>query len=198
MIKILAINPPILGRLSIGKIVETKGKYISEKDDQFSITTQIQGKDDWMKHSLDETLRAKSPSKKLRSIPVRMIFNDPELNLRTEQPLCPSPSLYTLAKGGLYKTYARLYFHLDDLDGGGTFIFSTTDCFNIRTLAARIAYYHAVSDGLLSCMPLQLILKTKNSTKKHVIPIYYADLILREGVLLHDAIAIAKEISEQN
>jgi hypothetical protein len=37
-----------------------------------------------VKHPLDEQLRAKAPNQKLRSIPVRMIFNDPELNLRAE------------------------------------------------------------------------------------------------------------------
>ena len=33
---------------------------------------------------LDEKLRAKAQNQKLRTIPVRMIFNDPKLNLRTE------------------------------------------------------------------------------------------------------------------
>jgi hypothetical protein len=40
-----------------------------------------------VKHPLDEQLRAKAPNQKLRSIPVRMIFNDPELNLRAEYSL---------------------------------------------------------------------------------------------------------------
>ena len=35
MIKGLAITPPILGRISIGKVVEKNGKRIPEKDDQF-------------------------------------------------------------------------------------------------------------------------------------------------------------------
>ncbi len=88
MIKGLAITPPILGRISIGKVVEKNGKRLPEKDDQFSITSQIQNKDSgWVKHPLDEQLRAKTPNQKLRSIPVRMIFNDPELNLRAEYSL---------------------------------------------------------------------------------------------------------------
>jgi hypothetical protein len=33
MIKGLAITPPILGRISIGKMVEKNGKRIPEKDD---------------------------------------------------------------------------------------------------------------------------------------------------------------------
>jgi hypothetical protein len=42
MIKGLAITPPVLGRISIGKIVEKNGKRLPEKDDQFTITSQIQ------------------------------------------------------------------------------------------------------------------------------------------------------------
>jgi hypothetical protein len=80
MIKGLAITPPILGRISIGRVIEKNGKRLPEKDDQFTITSQIQGKDGWIKHPLDEQLRSQAPNQKLRSIPVRMIFNDPELN----------------------------------------------------------------------------------------------------------------------
>lgn len=90
MIKGLAITLPILGRISIGRVVEKNGKRLPEKDDQFTITSQIQNKDSWVKHPLDEQLRAKAPNQKLRSIPVRMIFNDPELKLRAEYRLFDS------------------------------------------------------------------------------------------------------------
>lgn len=185
MIKGLAITPPILGRISIGKVVEKNGRRLPEKDDQFTITSQIQGKDGWIKHPLDEQLRTKAPNQKLRTIPVRMIFNDPELNLRAEYTLfgrqtgrpvcigngetcqrqsnqgveqhpCPSPDLCSLAQGGNCKPYGRLYVNLDESDEFGTFIFRTTGFNSIRTLAARLSYYHAASNGLLSCLPLQL------------------------------------------
>jgi len=87
MIKGLAITPPILGRISIGGMGEKNGKRLPEKDDQFTIASQIQNKDGWVKHPLDEQLRAKALNQKLRSIPVRMIFNDPELNLRVDYSL---------------------------------------------------------------------------------------------------------------
>ena len=45
MIKGLAITPPMLGRISIGRVVEKNGKRLPEKDDQFTITSQIQNKD---------------------------------------------------------------------------------------------------------------------------------------------------------
>lgn len=227
MIKGLAITPPVLGRISIGKIVEKNGKRVPEKDDQFTITSQIQGKDGWIKHPLDEQLRAKAPNQKLRSIPVRMIFSDPELNLRAEYSLfdrqtgrlicsgngetcqrlgqqgieqhtCPSPDLCPLAQGGNCKPYGRLYVNLDESDELGTFIFRTTGFNSIRTLAARLSYYHAASNGLLSCLPLQLTLRGKSTTQSYRTPVYYVDLTLREGVHLQEAIQTAKEIDQKS
>ena len=227
MIKGLAITPPVLGRISIGKIVEKNGKRLPEKDDQFTITSQIQTKDGWVKHPLDEQLRAKAQNGKLRTIPVRMIFNEPELNLRAEYSLfdrqtgrpvctgngetcqrltqqgveqypCPSPDLCPLAQGGLCKPYGRLYVNLDESDEFGTFIFRTTGFNSIRTLAARLSYYHAASGNLLSCLPLQLTLRGKSTTQSYRTPIYYVDLTLRDGVNLQDAIVSAKQIDEQS
>ena len=227
MIKGLAITPPILGRISIGKMVEKNGKRLPEKDDQFTLTSQIQNKDGWVKHPLDEQLRTKAPNQKLRSIPVRMIFNDPELNLRAEYSLfdrqtgrlvcvgngetcqrqtnqgiqqhsCPSPDLCPLAQGGNCKPYGRLHVNLDESDELGTFIFRTTGFNSIRTLAARLSYYHAASNGLLSCLPLQLTLRGKSTTQSYRQPVYYVDLTLREDVSLNDAIVQAKQIEAQS
>ena len=58
MIKGLAITPPILGRISIGRMIEKNGKHLPEKDDQFTITSQIQSKEGWIKHPFDDQLRA--------------------------------------------------------------------------------------------------------------------------------------------
>ena len=227
MIKGLAITPPILGRISIGKVVEKNGKRLPEKDDQFTITSQIQSKEGWIKHPLDEQLRSKAPNQKLRTIPVRMIFNDPELNLRAEYTLfdrqtgrpicvgngetcqrltnqgveqhpCPSPDLCSLAQGGNCKPYGRLHVNLDESDELGTFIFRTTGFNSIRTLAARLSYYHAASNGLLSCLPLQLTLRGKSTTQSYRQPVYYVDLTLREGVDLQSAIYTAREIDQQS
>ncbi|AZN64729.1 hydrolase or metal-binding protein [Acinetobacter johnsonii] len=227
MIKGLVITPPVLGRISIGKIVEKNGKRLPEKDDQFTITSQIQNKEGWVKHPLDEQLRVKAPSQKLRTIPVRMIFNDPELNLRAEYSLfdrqtgrlvcmgngetcqrltnqgveqhpCPSPDLCALAQGGLCKPYGRLYVNLDESDEFGSFVFRTTGFNSIRTLSARLRYYHAASNGLLSCLPLQLTLRGKSTTQSYRTPVYYVDLTLREGIHLQEAIQMAKEIDQKS
>ena len=227
MIKGLAITPPILGRISIGRMIEKNGKRLPEKDDQFTITSQIQSKEGWVKHPLDDQLRTNTPNQKLRSIPVRMIFNDPDLNLRAEYSLfdrqtgrpicvgngetcqrltnqgveqlpCPSPDLCPLAQGGNCKPYGRLHVNLDESDEFGTFIFRTTGFNSIRTLAARLSYYHAASGGLLSCLPLQLILRGKSTTQSYRQPVYYVDLTLRDGISLNEAIIQAKQIDEQS
>lgn len=227
MIKGLAITPPILGRISIGRVIEKNGKRLPEKDDQFTITSQIQNKEGWVKHPLDEQLRITAPNQKLRTIPVRMIFNDPDLNLRAEYTLfdrqtgrpvctgngetcqrktqqgveqlpCPSPDSCPLAQGGNCKPYGRLHVNLDESDELGTFIFRTTGFNSIRTLAARLSYYHAASNGLLSCLPLQLTLRGKSTTQSYRQPVYYVDLTLREGINLNDAITTAKQMDEQS
>lgn len=84
MIKGLSITPPVLGRISIGRVIERNGKRLPEKDDQFTITSQIQTKEGWLPHPLDEALRKSNPNGKLRSIPITLLFNDPDLNLRAE------------------------------------------------------------------------------------------------------------------
>lgn len=48
MLKGLAITPPVLGRISIGKVVEKNGKRLPEKDDQFTLTSQVQLRDGWL------------------------------------------------------------------------------------------------------------------------------------------------------
>ncbi len=226
MIKGLTITPPILGRISIGKIVESNGKRLPQKDDQFTITSQIQTKEGWIKHPLDEQLRASSKKEKLRTIPVRMLFNDPQLNLRAEyslfdrqtgRPLCVgdgetcqrrtnqgiethpclSPDLCPLAQGGNCKPYARLYVNLSNDDELGTFVFRTTGFNSIRTLSARLAYYSAVSGNRLSCLPLQLTIRGKSTAQSYRTPIYYVDLIMCEGVSLNEAIAQAKQIDDE-
>ncbi len=86
MLKGLAITPPILGRITIGKLVDNNGKRLPQKDDQFTITSQLQTKEGWIRHPLDEQLRSEQEGK-LRQIPIRLLFNDPDLNLRAEYAL---------------------------------------------------------------------------------------------------------------
>nr|WP_321329922.1 hydrolase or metal-binding protein [Alcaligenes faecalis] len=226
MIKGLSITPPVLGRISIGHVVERNGKRLPEKDDQFTITSQIQTKEGWIIHPLDEAQRKNSPNGKLRSIPVTLLFNDPDLNLRAEYSLfdrstarpmcvgngetcrrvttsgiqtlpCPSTDSCEMAKGGACKPYGRLNVKLGDDDQLGTFIFRTTGYNSIRTLAARLHYFKAVSGDLLACMPLELRLRGKSTAQSRGTPIYYVDLTIRDGMTLEEALTQAQQTYAQ-
>ena len=275
MIKGLMITPPVIGRISIGKVVEKNGKRLPEKDDEFTITTQMQSRGQWILHPLDEALRqaatlggikegstpsndergdtppvpaapqrqgkrslqdkmgiespdtatAPSPRRKLRSIPVRVLFNDPDLNLRanycmfdrsTARPLCvgdgasckritakgqetmPCPGPDACRFGiGQCKPYGRLNVSIGESDELGSFVFRTTGFNSIRTLTARLQYFSAVSGGHLACMPLDLKLRGKSTAQSHRAAIYYADLVVRNGLSLNEAIGQAKALVAQ-
>ena len=218
MIKGLVITPPVLGRISIGKVVEKNGKRLPEKDDQFTLTTQVQNRDGWLLHPYDERLR-QTANGKLRSIPVRLMFNDPDLNFRAEysifdkttgRPLCvgngerckrfteqgiqtlpcPAPEGCSVGKG-LCKPYARLNVIIGDGDDLGSFIFRTTGYNSIRTLAARLRYLQAISGNRLSCLQLDMKLRAKSTTQSHRAPVYFVDLTIRDGMSLVEAVSDA-------
>lgn len=165
MLKGLALTPPVVGRISIGRIVERGGKRLPEKDDEFTLTTQIQTRDGWMLHPLDEELRqaqAQAGTRrgdakvKLRHIPIRLLFDDPDLNLRasyslfdrsTGRPLCvgngetcrrstadgiqslacPAPEACELAERGC-RPFGRLNVHIGEEEELSSFVFRTTGC----------------------------------------------------------------------
>lgn len=227
MLKGLALTPPVIGRIAIGKVVEKNGKRLPEKDDEFTVTSQVQNKDGWVNHPVDETLR-KTPGSKLRNIPVRLLFDDPDLNLRANYSLfdrgsgrplcvgngetcrrstasgiqslpCPSPEACELARGGYCKPYGRLNVRIGDEDELGSFVFRTTGFNSIRTLSTRLKYFHAVSGGLLSTLPLELRLRGKSTTQSHRAAIYYVDLTVRTGMTMTEAISNAKvQSAERN
>ncbi|MGF6245542.1 hypothetical protein P3T42_007320 [Paraburkholderia sp. GAS38] len=222
MLKGLAITPPVIGRISIGRVVEKNGKRLPEKDDQFTVTSQVQNRDGWMLHPVDAELRKAQPGK-LRTIPVRFLFNDPDLNLRAEyscfdrdtgRPVCvgngetcrragdagieelpcPSPDGCAFGQGGACKPYGRLNVLIGDEDEMGSFIFRTTSYNSIRTLTARLHYFSAVSVNLLACLPLELKLRGKSTTQSYRSAIYYVDLGVRSGSTLEAAITEAREL----
>lgn len=224
MLKGLAITPPVLGRISIGKVVEKNGKRLPEKDDQFTLTSQVQSRDGWLLHPLNEELR-NGQDGKLRSIPIRLLFNEPDLNFRagyslfdrnTGRPLCvgngetckrltkdgiqslpcPSPDGCSLAQGNACKPYGRLNVVIGDDDPLGSFVFRTTGYNSIRTLAARLHYLQAISSNRLACLPLELRLRGKSTRQSHGTPIFYVDITVRSGMSLEAALLEAKQREE--
>ena len=221
MIKGLAITPPIIGRISIGKMVNKNDKWLPEKDDSFTLTTQIQNRNGWMLHPLHQHYSESSAKGKIRTIPVKVMFNDSDLNLRAEysafdrttgRPLCvgngetakrvceqgieevtcPSPERCRFAYEQGCKLYGRLNVQIDGQnDELGSFIFRTTGYNSVRTLAARLRYFEAVSGGHTRHLLLQLRLRAKSTTQSYRTPVYYVDLTLRDEETLVEAVKSA-------
>jgi len=78
----------------------------------------------------------------------------------------------------------------------GSFIFRTTGYNSIRTLAARLSYFHALAGDALSCLPLSLKLRAKSTTQSHRAAVYFVDLVVREGLTLEAALLQAREEAE--
>jgi hypothetical protein len=166
-------------------------------------------------HPLDEELRKASEGNKLRSIPVRLLFDDPTLNLRADyslfnrengRPLCrqrrhlsswPRHGDVALSWSGCVPVCQWGLQSLCPLECGhwgrggdamGSFVPTTYN--TIRTLAARLHYLSAVSGGRLSCLPLELKLRGKSTTMSYRSAIY-VDLVVRSGLTLEQAVAEA-------
>lgn len=184
----------------------------------------MQSRDGWLLHPLNNELR-QSKEDKLRSIPVRLLFNEPELNFRADYTLfdrqsgrplcvgngetckratqdgmqslpCPSPDACPLAKGGACKPYGRLNVLIGDDDPLGSFVFRTTGFNSIRTLAARLHYFQAISGNRLACLPLELRLRGKSTRQSHGTPIFYVDITVRSGMSVEEALLGARQLDE--
>lgn len=233
MLKGLALTPPILGRISIGKVVvNDKGTRLPQKDDEFTVTTLAKNKGEWIEHPLDEKLRkAQGPEKKkLHRIPIRLLFNDPDLNFRANYSMfdretgrptcvgdgntckrstmdgvvsmpCPTPNQCEASKKSKNgcKPFGRFTARIDmgdeHQDELGSYILRTTGFNSIRTLESRQAYLDAFTGGkLLSCLPLDMVLRAKSTTQSHGAAIYFVDLTIRNGMTMAQAVEMAKKI----
>ncbi len=225
MIKGLAITPPVIGRITIGKLVCKNDKWLPEKDDSFTLTTQVKTRGDWLLHPLHQQYAEAATNNKIRAIPVRVLFNDTDLNLRAEysafdrttgrpfcvgngetakrvgqegveELTCHSPERCPFAQQHGCKLYGRLNVQVEGQnDELGSFIFRTTGYNSVRTLAARLQYFHAVSGGLTRYLPLMLRLRAKSTTQSYQTPVYYVDLTLRDGDTLAGVVAYAREMA---
>ncbi|MFQ1951924.1 hypothetical protein ACK346_00810 [Aeromonas veronii] len=196
MIKGLAITPPVIGRICIGKLVQKQDKWVPEKDDSFTLTTQVQQKGGWLLHPLHQHYSSQKSGQgqeqtKIRAIPVRVLFNDSDLNLRAEY------CVFAGQQG--CKLYGRLNLFVEGQgDELGSFIFRTTGYNSVRTLAARLKYLEAVSCGHTRYLPLTLRLRAKSTTQSYRTPVYYVDLTLREETNLTEAVRQAQEAAQRD
>lgn len=245
-IKGLAITPPLLGRISIGNMVERNGKRLPMKDDQITVTTQFQINRQWVKHPLDKELRLQAEAKatgksvdelastdletmnaKLRVIPVKMLFNDPTLNLRAEY-TCFNSKGRTLCRGNgvdatrmdpndgsvakveckaaacaygaenRCKPYTRLNVQIDgQKDELGSFMYRTVGWNSLRALQSKLSLLYGASNGKLAGLPLELVMRGKSSAQSMGSTFFYLDLEVRSGYSLPKAVKEARAFQQE-
>ena len=146
----LTYQTPVIGTIRIGGISEERGTRLPYTDDKFSIHTRYRDTDGkWVHHKVQETLEADKGNMhngRLTSIPVRIIYDNPNLNMgeqyaafkndgrpacvgngqkakrvvngKVECVACPGPSacVYGAEKEHRCDTFARALFHIEGQD----------------------------------------------------------------------------------
>ena len=111
-----------------------------------------------------------------------------------EEVSCPGPERCPYGQQQGCKLYGRLNLFVEGQgDELGSFIFRTTGYNSVRTLAARLKYFEAVSGGLTRYLPLTLRLRAKSTTQSYRTPVYYVDLTLRDELTLTEAVGQARQ-----
>jgi hypothetical protein len=223
IMKGLAITTPVIGRIMIGKRVERNGKLLPARDDSITLTTQIKRGQDWIEHPLQKMMESElaareGAERKLRAIPVTVLYNRPELNFHaeyvafnqhgspvcvgngecarriqpdgnvTEEVACPGPRHCEFAKTQRCKPHGRLLVKIEGQDDElGAFMFRTASFNSIHHLAFRLAAFHALCNGKLAGFPMTLKLRAKSTAMSMGTPVYFLDLVVREGMNLKEA-----------
>lgn len=81
-IKDFSYTIPTIGRIAIGEKVESNGRSLPKKLDEFVITAQHKRNGLWVPHPIAQQVLKSTGQDKLREIPVALMFNDPDLSLR--------------------------------------------------------------------------------------------------------------------
>lgn len=231
----VAITPPVIGRISIGHVeVLPNGDEIPHMDDHFKVTTLVQRDDrSWESHPIEQkVLPAASDStsdaeRKLRSIPIRVAYNEPRLNVHssftcfdrnsgrvlcssnghaarraTESGVvtivCPQPEACSFGARNRCQNMSRFYFHIEGQeDDLGVFVLRSTSWSSLKAIAGRIAAWHGALDGKIAGLPLSLVLVAKSAGPHVGEVIYFADLVQRPGMPMREAIAAAKSFQDE-
>ena len=225
----VTLTQPLVGRIMMGHtIVRGQGKTLPVKDDHFTLTTLVQDKQTraWTPHPLQQKLLGENGAAKLRSIPVRIAYNDQNLTLHNSfcawDPLkgrvlcsgngstarrvtpdgvknmdCPRPEACAYGREARCKNMSRAYFQVEGQeDELGVFILRTTGHNSLNYLGSRLGQLSGLTGGRLAGMPMMLVMETKTSTQSYREPFQFADLVTRPGMRLFDAVKQAREYQQ--
>ena len=196
------------------------------KDDHFHITTLVQNKTDrsWGVHPLAKVVS--EGQEKLRAIPVVIAYNDPNLSLsnhysafdmKTGRVLCagngitarrattegvqsiacPRPEACEHGVRLRCKSMTRAYLQIEgQTDELGVFALRTTSWNSLNHLATRLSQLSGLTGGKTAGMPMLLQMESKTSTQSYREPFQFADLVVRPGMTLLQAIKVAADYQD--
>lgn len=226
----IALTPPVIGRITAGHTVKRGDHVLPVRDDHYTLTTLVQNKETraFDRHALhDQILSAQSASDKaeakLQAIPVRIAYNNVNLNLNnsysafdpkkgralcvgngerarriTEDGIkemdCPRPEACAFGQSNRCRNFTRAYFRIEGQeDELGTFILRSTSYNTVDRLGSRLSQLSGLTGGKIAGMPMMLVLRPKSTTQSMRDVIYFSDLVPRPGMSLLAAVAEARE-----
>ena len=227
--KNLAITTPILGTIRLGDIAtNAAGKRFPVRCNHFKITGQYKDKDGrWVEHPIHAKIAKKLDVEKdkLTEIPVRLMYNKPELNMRARYEAfdrtgrivcagdgenarradgktiakvpCPGAEHCEFGIKAKCDMFARLNVQIEGQnDDFSAFILRTESVNSVKTLTAKMGRMHAMFGNRLTGIPFVLKLRQKASSMSCWSNFYYVDLMLPDGMSPKDALKLAKKHEE--
>lgn len=212
----LSITPPIIGRISIGGV---DADFVPYMDNEIHITSLVQNPDySWISHPVEDTVRTNQKieaNKKLQSIPVRLMYNDPNLSFSSrflafesntgrvlchgnngkavrnengtpEEYTCPGSEQCDFGLQSGCKPHGRLFVQIEGQDDYlGLFVHRTSGLNTTRYLSSRLIQMSNLMKGNIAGFPLSLVMRSKTS---HLTGgnIIFLDLEFRRGMSIKD------------
>lgn len=213
MIKNLAITTPVIGTIRLGDVaVNERGKRYPVRSNHFKITALFKDKDGhWVEHPMHQKVASttgQTPDA-ITEIPIRFMFNNPDLNMRARYEAfdsdgrivcagdgncakrrdghkvvgveCPGSEACAFGQQAKCNLFGRLNVIIEGQDDEfSTFILRTESINAVRTLSAKLKRMSAMFGNRLIGIPFKLKLRQKATKMSMWTKFYYADLILNE------------------
>lgn len=228
MISNLTFTTPVIGNIRLGDVAtNAKGKRFPVRTNHFKITGLYKdGEGQWVEHPIQQKLANETSQEvdKITEIPVQLMFNNPDLNLRARYEAfnhdgrticagdgkkarrvdggkvvdvqCPGAEHCEFGRQARCDLFARLNVMIDGQDDEfSSFILRTESINAVRTLYAKMTRMHAMFGNRLVGVPFKLKLRQKASSMSCWTKFWYADLVLN-GINKFQAMAAAQKYEE--
>lgn len=229
MIRNLAITTPILGTIRLGDVaVNASGKRYPVRANHFKITAPFKDNEShWVEHPMHQQVAETTNQKpdRITEIPIRLMFNNPDLNMRARYEAfnnkgrivcagdgenarrldgdkviavtCPGAEYCEFGRQVKCDLFARLNVTIDGQDDEfSSFILRTESVNAVKTLYAKMKRMSAMFGNRLVGIPFKLKLRQKASAQSMWTKFWYADLILN-GIDKFEAVKLATEYEQK-